>query len=177
MDARPILEMVARVLAEARLEAILIGNAAAALQGAPVTTVDLDFLIRRTPRNAEKLKAIAKALGATLLRPHYPVSGLHRLMRDEDGLQLDFMTTIHGIRSFESLRARSTAHDFQGCTLLIADLSAVLDSKRAAGRPRDLAVLDILEKALHETQGSNSSATSSPAGTRRTQGRNRSRPG
>lgn len=33
MDARPILEAVARVLAEQGLEAILIGNAAAALQG------------------------------------------------------------------------------------------------------------------------------------------------
>ena len=32
---------IAAALAEVRLEAILIGNAAAALQGAPVTTVDL----------------------------------------------------------------------------------------------------------------------------------------
>src|SRR3954468_23273194 len=100
MDARPILETVARVLDEHGLEAILIGNAAAALQGAPVTTVDLDFLIRKTPRNLQKLTAVAKTLGAMLLRPHYPVSGLYRLMRDDDGLQLDFMTVIHGVRSF-----------------------------------------------------------------------------
>jgi hypothetical protein len=43
MDARPILLDVVRVLREHNLEAILIGNAAAALQGAPVTTVDADF--------------------------------------------------------------------------------------------------------------------------------------
>lgn len=152
MDARPILVTVARVLAEHGLEAILIGNAAAALQGAPVTTVDLDFLIRKTPRNLQKLSAIAKTLGAMLLRPHYPVSGLYRLMRDDDGLQLDFMTAIHGAKSFESLRAQSESRDFSGHPLLVANLAAVLASKRAAGRPRDLAVLDTLERALHETE-------------------------
>ena len=52
MDARPVLEQVARVLQKHGLEAILIGNAAAALKGAPVTTVDLEFMIRKTPVNS-----------------------------------------------------------------------------------------------------------------------------
>ncbi len=55
MDAAPILIPVSRVLREAGLEAIMIGNAAAALQGAPVTTVDVDFFFRRTPANLRKL--------------------------------------------------------------------------------------------------------------------------
>lgn len=152
MDARPLLETIARVLNEVGLEAILIGNAAAALQGAPVTTVDFDFFIRKTPRNFEKLKLVAKALNAISLRPHYPVSGLFRVMRDDDGLQLDFMTTIHGVQSFAALRTQSSSQDFGGHSLLVADLEAVLASKRAAGRPRDKAVLDTLEKALHEVQ-------------------------
>jgi hypothetical protein len=37
MDASPLLARIAELLARHRLEAILIGNAAAALQGAPVT--------------------------------------------------------------------------------------------------------------------------------------------
>ena len=44
MNAAPLLNSVVAALVEARLEAILIGNAAAAIQGAPVTTVDFDFL-------------------------------------------------------------------------------------------------------------------------------------
>lgn len=152
MDARPILNTIARVLAENGLEAILIGNAAAALQGAPVTTIDFDFLFRKTPRNIQKLKAVAKALGAVVFRPFYPSSGLMRITRDEDGLQLDFMPMIHGISSFAALRARSHTEDFGGHPLLVANLAAVLASKRAAGRPRDKAVLDILEKAIHETE-------------------------
>lgn len=165
MDARPILETLARVLNEARLEAILIGNAAAALQGAPVTTVDFDFFIRKTPRNMEKLKAVAKALGAMMLGPLYPSSGLIRLMRDDDGLQLDFMPAIHGVKSFEALGAQSEPVDFDGHALLVANLGIILASKRAAGRPRDIAVLDTLEKALHETQTDQTrKATRSPKG-------------
>ena len=43
MDAAPALVEIADALASAKLEAILIGNAGAALQGAPGTTVDVDF--------------------------------------------------------------------------------------------------------------------------------------
>ena len=70
MDAGPLLGEVGRRLREASLEAVSIGNAAAALQGAPVTTIDFDFLFRKTPRNLAKLKTIARALGATILRPY-----------------------------------------------------------------------------------------------------------
>ena len=80
MDAAPLLGEVGRQLHEARLEAVLIGNAAAALHGAPVTTVDFDFLFRKTARNLSKLKAVARGLGATILRPYYPASDLYRVL-------------------------------------------------------------------------------------------------
>ena len=155
MDARPILETLARVLNENKLEAILIGNAAAALQGAPVTTVDLDLYFRRTPRNLEKLKAVAKALRAVILRPYYPVSGLFRLSRDLDGLQVDFMTQIDGVKSFEALRERPITVDFGGHKMWVADLAVVIESKRAAARPQDHAVMGILEAALREKKAPN----------------------
>jgi predicted nucleotidyltransferase len=150
MDARPILLLLARVLAEHRLEAILIGNAAAALQGAPVTTLDFDFLFRKTPANLRKLKAVARALGAVILKPYYPASDLLRLVRDEDSLQVDFMARIHGVRSLASLRSRALRLEFGGQELLVADLADIIRSKRAAGRPRDRAVLEILRKTLDE---------------------------
>jgi hypothetical protein len=40
MNARPLLERLAGVLTKRHLDAVLVGNAAAALQGAPVTTLD-----------------------------------------------------------------------------------------------------------------------------------------
>jgi predicted nucleotidyltransferase len=151
MDARPTLFALARVLHEHGLEAVLVGNAAASLQGAPVTTIDFDFLFRKTPSNLRKLKAIARSLEATLLRPYYPTSDLFRLMRDQDLLQVDFLGRIDGIRSLEGLRRRASRVDFGGYELLVASLADIIQSKRAAGRPQDRAVLEILEKALHET--------------------------
>jgi predicted nucleotidyltransferase len=152
MDAQPVLVIVAKAIHQHGLEVVMIGNSAAALQGAPVTTIDIDFLFRKTPANIKKLKAIAKELGGVLLKPYYPSSDLFRLMRDEDTLQLDFMATIHGIRSFEGLRSRAKRIDLGGHSLLVADLADIIKSKRAAGRAKDRAVLEILKKTLHEKE-------------------------
>ena len=150
MDAAPILAKIAQALEKHGLQAILIGNAAAALQGAPVTTVDFDFFFRKTPANLKKLKRIAADLGAVALRPYYPVSGLIRLMRDDDGLQLDFMDVIDGVPSFEGLRRRSLQIRMGSASLRVAPLADIIMSKKAAARPRDLAVLEILEKIVAE---------------------------
>src|SRR5256885_836452 len=107
MDARPLLSRIAKMLEQHGLEAVLIGNAAAALQGAPVTTIDFDFMFRKTPANLRKLKALAAALDAVILRPYYPASDLLRIVRDDDGLQIDFMSSIHGVRSLAGLRSRA----------------------------------------------------------------------
>jgi hypothetical protein len=148
MDARPFLVDIGRLLRE-RLDAVLIGNAAAALRGAPVTTVDFDFFFRKTPRNLTKIKAVARALDATALRPYYPAADLYRVIRD-DGLQVDFMAPLHGLRSFEVVRDRASTIEIDGVPLRVASLWDIIKTKRAAKRPRDLAVLPILEKALEE---------------------------
>ena len=54
MNAEPVLHQIAAALQECHLEAILIGNAAAALQAVPVTTLDFDFMFRKTPANLKK---------------------------------------------------------------------------------------------------------------------------
>ncbi len=158
VDAKPLLVELAGRMRTLKLEAVLIGNAAAALHGAPVTTIDFDFLFRKTPRNLAKLKALARALGAVVLRPYYPASELYRVVRDDDGLQVDFMATIHGVRSFEGLRDRAVSIVIDGVTILVASLQDIIRSKRAARRPRDVAVLSILEKTLEEAPKQASSA-------------------
>ena len=152
MNAKPLLIEVARALREQKLEAVLIGNAAAALQGAPVTTIDFDFLIRKTAANVRKLEKLADALGAVVFRPHYPVSGLYRVTRDDDSLQLDFMTQIHGVRSFNSLRSRAVEFEDGGERLAVAALPDIIASKRAADRPRDRAALETLEQTLRQKE-------------------------
>jgi predicted nucleotidyltransferase len=157
LNAEPALAQIARALEECGLEVVLIGNAAAALQGAPVTTLDFDFMFRKTATNLKKLKELARKLGGLILKPYYPLSGLYRLMIDESGLQLDFMTSVHGIKSFASLRSRASQVSFGGHYLWVADLKDIIRSKRALGRPKDLASLNILER----TQGEKAKAKNS----------------
>ncbi len=150
MNAAPLLNSVVAALAKARLETILIGNAAAAIQGAPVTTLDFDFMFRATPANLTKLKRFARELEAMILRPYYPASALFRVVNDQRGLQADFMPAIHGVKSFNSLRSRAEQMEFGGHHLWVASLTDIIASKRAAARPQDKAVLGVLERTLRE---------------------------
>jgi len=152
MNAEFLLRKIAGALAKAGLEAVLIGNAGAALQGAPVTTADFDFMFRKTPVNLRKLKALARELDAYILKPYYPLSGLYRVVNDNAGMQLDFMSNLHGIKSFASLRAKADVMNFGEFSLMVASLDSIIKSKRAADRPRDKAVLEILEKTLDEKE-------------------------
>lgn len=164
MNATPLLDSVVAALAAVRLEAVLIGNAAAAIQGAPVTTVDFDFMFRAATVNVAKLKRFAARLEAVILRPYYPVSALYRVMNDDRGLQVDFMPAIHGVKSFNSLRSRADKIRLGGHELWVASLADIIASKRAAARPRDRAVLAILEKTLREKTQTSREA---PRGARR----------
>lgn len=150
MNAEPLLGRIAKLLTTHRLDVVLIGNAAAALQGSPVTTVDLDFMLLDTARNLQKLRRLARDLDAMVLRALYPRSGLFRVVRDRDGLQLDFMTKIDGIRSFEALRSRATVVRFSRYEVRVASLEDIIRSKAAANRPEDRAVLPILRRTLRE---------------------------
>jgi hypothetical protein len=168
MDAQPILALLARTFADHKLEVILIGKPGAALHGAPVSTVDVDFLFHRTPQSMRKLKTVTIALGGQLMQPYYPLSGLHR---ESDGLQVDFMTRIDGIRSFESLRSRARPISIGGATLLVADLKDIVQSKKATGRPKDLAELATLEATLHEIEtAAGTPPDRSPKGKRKSAG-------
>src|SRR5437016_5618181 len=60
-------EQITRLLEElclSGIEFIVIGGAAGVLHGAPVTTMDLDIVHRRTPENIAKLLEVLKRLGA-----------------------------------------------------------------------------------------------------------------
>jgi hypothetical protein len=162
VNAEPFLSEIARLLTELHFDAVLIGNAAAAIQGAPVTTLDFDFMFRDTPVNRRKLKSLATALRATILRPYYPASDLFRVVR-HDGLQIDFLATIHGVRSFAGLRDRSTSVVLGSAPLRVASLRDIIKSKKAARRPQDLAVLDVLERTYEETRRSAKASDRTPS--------------
>ncbi len=141
-----ILAKVLRAFEQERLEAILVGNAAAALQGAPVMTQDLDFFVRATVRNEQKLARVAKRLGLSLSRPFQPVSEIMRAEGRE--MVLDFVFRLGPGQSFEGVRSRAVRIPVGAHRARVARLEDVIRAKRAANRPRDRAALPLLEETL-----------------------------
>src|ERR1700678_1870779 len=75
MNGAPHLLRIMHAMREAGLEAVLIGMAGAAMQGAPVTTDDFDFLVRYTPQTKKKIEEV-RARTWHLLRPDAVLSGI-----------------------------------------------------------------------------------------------------
>lgn len=148
MTAEPSIERVIAAFRKYRLEAILIGNAAAAIQGAPVTTDDFDFFFLSTVKNLEKLEAIAADWGTDLIQPYEATSDLYRIRTDD--LQIDMMAYIGQRLTFEGVCSRADEVRMKAGKLLVASLGDVIKSKRAAGRAKDRAVLSLLEQVLRE---------------------------
>lgn len=152
MNAGLLLNKIAEAFHKVKLDAVMIGNAAAALHGAPVTTMDIDFMFRKTASNLKKLKKLADELEAHILKPYYPISSLYRIMNEDMGIQLDFMTIIHGINSYESLSSDAVKAEFGEYVLKVASMEKIIRSKKALNRAKDRAVIEILEKTLYETK-------------------------
>lgn len=92
---------------------------------------------------------MAAELSATLTQPQYPLSRFYRILADKDLLQVDMMVNMDGVNSFESLRSRSIRSKIGTEEVLVANLSDIIKSKKAAGRPKDKAALIVLEETLH----------------------------
>jgi hypothetical protein len=138
----------AKALRAAKLEAIVIGNSASMLNGAPVTTQDIDLLIRDTRPNRQKLARFADEIGGSA---PMPVSDLSKVQWIEGRLGVPVeihYDRISGGLTFTSLRSRAQVVVVGDETLLVASLADVIRSKKAAGRPKDRAVLPILRDTL-----------------------------
>lgn len=127
---------------------VLVGLSAALLQGANVSTQDIDLWFEDLgdPRIA---KAAREAGGIWIsgsfgLRP----AGLGG---DELGDRLDVVTHMHGLDSFEIEYARALDVNIDGLRVKILPLARIIASKRATNRPKDQAQVPALEEALAVT--------------------------
>jgi hypothetical protein len=136
-------ERVVRALHEVRLEAVVIGTVAAILHGAPIVTQDIDLLLRRTRRNEQKIGRLRVLLGG--FGRVRVLEDVHALVGAEGNVDLIFDAMPPDL-GFESVRSRATLMTIGGVTIRVAALEDVIRSKRAAGRPKDRAVLPVLEQ-------------------------------
>jgi len=154
------LSEILRLLAAHDVEFVVVGMTAGILQGAPVTTVDLDVVHRRSPENVARLLRVLDELDATYrhdprhLRPresHLAGPG-HQLLSTTHG-DLDCLGAIDQGRGYEELVEQTVEMNLAGgLRVRVLSLPALIEAKERSGRPKDLAVLPVLRATLDEVK-------------------------
>jgi hypothetical protein len=152
------------VLAEHEVDFIIVGGVSATLQGAPITTFDLDLVHSRAPENLDRLLAALRDLDAfyrgqgdrrILPQLSHLASPGHQLLMTRAG-PLDLLGTVGATgheRGYEELLPDTYVMEvIEGRRLRVLDLSMVIALKEEAGRDKDRAVLPVLRRTLEERQ-------------------------
>lgn len=144
-------------LAASDVEFIVVGMLAAVVQGAPVTTHDVDIVHRRTPENVARLvdllvnefDARYRERSERVLRPTIEIlagSG-HSLLSTNLG-PLDVLGAIEGGRDYDALLPLSRQIDLSGHLIRVLGLEAIIELKRGSTRVKDQLVVPVLEETL-----------------------------
>jgi predicted nucleotidyltransferase len=150
---------VLRVLAEGGVEFIVVGGLAGIMHGSARLTFDVDVVYSRSPENIRRL--------ALALTPYHPYlrgaprglpfrwdaatiqRGLNFTLTSDIG-ELDVLGEIVGGGSYEELLPHSLTRQIYGIDCRFLGLEALIQAKRAAGRPKDLEAIAELEALLEE---------------------------
>lgn len=147
-------------LIEAGVEFILVGGLAAVVQGAPVTTMDVDIVHNRSSENVAKLLAFLKSIEAVHRRPddkviepkEEDISGTgHALFTSRLG-PIDVLAVIEGERAYQDLLEHTVEIEFRGHTVLVLDLKTLVELKRTSRDPKDRQRLPVLEETLRQVE-------------------------
>ncbi len=148
-----------RVLAEAKVEFVLVGGAAAIAHGSARHTLDIDVVYARSAQNVCRL--------AEALAPYEPYlrgaptglpfrwdaetisAGLNFMLTTSLG-DIDLLGEIVGGGGYEDLCTHSITLRAFGIECLCIDLEHLIRVKRAAGRPKDIEAIAELEALLEE---------------------------
>lgn len=146
-----------RGLKTARVKFVVIGGLAAAAHGSRRVTDDLDICYDATGTNVGRL---AQVLSKWHAYPRGIERGLPFFM-DERQVRttplmtlttrkgfIDVLDVVKGVGSFAECQARSRPIEAFDIRFRVLELEALIDAKRAAGRPKDIDQIPELEALL-----------------------------
>jgi hypothetical protein len=136
-------QQVAAAFARHKVDYMFIGKSGAILLGYPGTTQDVDVFPRKDAENGKRIVAALSELG-------FVISDLLRadIVRGKDFVQIksgpfdiDLVFAPDGIESYDEARSRiDLTSGFP-----VANIRDIIESKRAAKRPRDAVELPLLQ--------------------------------
>ncbi len=138
-----------RLLLAAGARFLVVGAHAMAVHGVPRATGDLDIWLDTEPANAERAWRALLEFGAPVRE-----MGIERRDLETPGVvvqigrpprRIDLMTQVSGL-SFPEAWPNRTTHTIAALTVPFIGRGDLMRNKRATGRPKDTADLDVLEK-------------------------------
>lgn len=151
----PSFRHILEVLNKHNVEYIVVGGVAAVIHGAPMTTFDLDTLVKVNSANAGRLLEALSELEAhfrehqNLLNPTAEdiLAGGHLLLMTRAG-PLDVLGFIGDNQSYDDLVDSSSEIQTTMGPLRLLNLEELIEQKKRMGRPKDRAAADLLEAVL-----------------------------
>lgn len=149
-------------LLRANIKFILVGGLAAVIQGAPITTLDVDIVYDRSAENITKLLAFLKSIDAHYRRPDDKVippkeadflTMGHRNFTTRLG-PIDVLAFIEENKTYEELIEHTVAIEFRGFMLHVLDLKMLIELKRTSKDLRDKLRLPVLKETLRQLEKS-----------------------
>lgn len=137
-----------RELVRAKVDFLMVGLSAAALQGATVVTQDVDLWFRdlADPRIRKALKKV----GASYIPPE----GDNPPVLVGAAVEFfDIVVHMHGLGSFEEEKKHSVRITLGSFKVPVLSLERIIRSKQALGRPKDRLYLRVLADTQKALQG------------------------
>ncbi|MCP3962385.1 MAG: hypothetical protein GY719_31465 [bacterium] len=144
-----------QLLSSHDVDFIVVGGVAAILEGAPITTLDLDIVYERSGENLERLMEVLRTVKASYRDPagRHIVPTVDRLATNRMNLlktdlgPLDVIASISGA-DYEDLLESTRTRQVAELRLQVLELAKVIETKELANRDKDRAVLPVLRKTL-----------------------------
>ena len=132
-----------RALLRRKVRFMVVGLSAAALQGAPVVTQDVDLWFEDLAD--ERIRNALKEVGAA----YVPPSMLNPPMFAAGGIELfDIVLRMDGLEQFDTELKNCIEVSVGRYKLKVLRIERILVSKRAANRAKDRLVIPVLEDAI-----------------------------
>jgi predicted nucleotidyltransferase len=150
-----------RILVERGVDFLVVGGVGAVLQGASLSTFDLDIVHSMEPANIARLLAALGDLDACYraqpekrLRPSqtHLSSPEHRLLMTRFG-PLDVLGSIGKGRRYQDLLPHAAEMTIEGgIPIRVLNLETQIAVKEEIGQEKDMAALPLLRRALEESR-------------------------